>query len=228
VSGWLSKAGDLDLIGQVDAAPSLGEPIEQGYLEQLLSYFESGGTVMVPLIGLAMLLWFALGYRLLTLQRGNRRSVRVLVERYSKDYQRVPRGVIDQAVVLGLGIVKQRTAHLRRRLDDAFSGFELEIGRFAVLVRAIVAVAPLLGLLGTVAGMIETFDSLGDMSLFSQSGGIAGGISLALFSTQTGLAVAIPGLLVGRVLDHRQRAIEGELDKLKDILCTMQDEGAAA
>ncbi|MDZ7829411.1 MAG: MotA/TolQ/ExbB proton channel family protein [Halofilum sp. (in: g-proteobacteria)] len=42
--------------------------------------------------------------------------------------------------------------------------------------------------------MIETFESLGDMSLFSQSGGIAGGISQALFTTQLGLAVAIPGM----------------------------------
>ena len=61
-------------------------------------------------------------------------------------------------------------------------------------------VAPLAGLLGTVAGMIETFDSLGSMSLFSQSGGVAGGISQALISTQMGLAVAIPGLLAGRIL----------------------------
>jgi len=74
--------------------------------------------------------------------------------------------------------------------------------------------------------MIETFDSLGDMSLFSQSGGIAGGISQALFTTQMGLAVAIPGLLVGRVLDQREQALTGELTKIKDILCA-EDAGGA-
>ena len=80
-------------------------------------------------------------------------------------------------------------------------------------------VAPLLGLLGTVAGMIETFDSLGEMSLYSQSGGIAGGISQALFSTQMGLAVAIPGLIVNGVLGRRQKYIDLELAQIKDILC---------
>jgi biopolymer transport protein ExbB len=83
-------------------------------------------------------------------------------------------------------------------------------------------VAPLLGLLGTVIGMIETFDSLGDMSLFSQSGGIAGGISQALFTTQMGLAVSIPGLIVNGILSRRQKDIELELAQLKDILCAEQ------
>ena len=78
-----------------------------------------------------------------------------------------------------------------------------ELSKYSALVRTIVMVAPLAGLLGTVAGMIETFDALGDMSLFTQSGGIAGGIAQALISTQMGLAVAIPGLVVGRLLDRR-------------------------
>ena len=90
---------------------------------------------------------------------------------------------------------------------------------FSGLVTAVVMAAPLTGLLGTVNGMIETFDALGDMALFSQSGGIAGGISEALFSTQMGLAVAIPGLIVGKLLDRRQEALETELARLKDILC---------
>ena len=71
-------------------------------------------------------------------------------------------------------------------------------------IRSIVIVAPLLGLLGTVIGMIETFESLQGSALFSQSGGIAGGISQALITTQLGLVVAIPGLLIGRRLDRKQ------------------------
>ena len=81
-----------------------------------------------------------------------------------------------------------------------------------------VAIAPLLGLLGTVAGMIETFDSLGDMSLFSQSGGIAGGIATALFTTQMGLVVAVPGVIAKALLDRRQYQIEMDLAQIKDLL----------
>lgn len=197
---------------------------EMGYLDRLLAYFGSGGEVMIPLVVLAAVLWFALGWRMYTLRRGNRRSVRVLVEKYRRGYGRKPGGVIDQAVVTGLEVAGGELPHLRRRLDDAMYETVLEIGRFSTVVRGIVAAAPLLGLLGTVSGMIETFDSLGDMSLFSQSGGIAGGISLALFTTQMGLAVAIPGLLVGRVLEHRQKEFEAEIEKLKDILCSSSEE----
>ncbi len=85
---------------------------------------------------------------------------------------------------------------------------KLHLGAGRTMVRAIVMVAPLLGLLGTVSGMIETFDSLGDQALFAATGGVAGGISQALLTTQMGLVVAIPGLVVGRLLDRRQRALE--------------------
>ena len=117
---------------------------------------------------------------------------------------------------------------LRPYLDDAFFEEEREIRKFNRLIITIVSAAPLLGLLGTVIGMIETFDSLGDMSLFSQSGGIAGGISQALITTQMGLAVAIPGLIVNGVLQRRQKNIELELAQMKDILCAEPLKGQGA
>jgi biopolymer transport protein ExbB len=61
--------------------------------------------------------------------------------------------------------------------------------------------------------MIETFDSLAEMSLFSQSGGIAGGISEALFTTQMGLIVAVPGVLLGRILDRRAERLAEEIEQ---------------
>ena len=75
--------------------------------------------------------------------------------------------------------------------------------------------APLAGLLGTVTGMMETFDSLATMALFTQSGGVAGGISQALISTQMGLAVAIPGVIAGRLIDRKQSNLTTELEELK-------------
>jgi biopolymer transport protein ExbB len=67
--------------------------------------------------------------------------------------------------------------------------------------------------------MIETFDSLADMSVFSQSGGIAGGISQALFTTQMGLSVAVPGVIAALLLDRRHRALTAEIDTIKNMLC---------
>jgi biopolymer transport protein ExbB len=87
-----------------------------------------------------------------------------------------------------------------------------------VAVLSVVMVAPLLGLLGTVTGMIETFASLGEMKLFTQGGGVAGGIGEALLTTQMGLAVSIPGVIVGRLLDRRQAQLEDELSQLAELV----------
>ena len=79
-----------------------------------------------------------------------------------------------------------------------------------------VAIAPLLGLLGTVGGMIETFKGIGGSELFSQSGGVAGGIAQALLTTQMGLVVAVPGILLARILDKRA-------DKLQQTMLVLID-----
>ncbi|MCA9671725.1 MAG: MotA/TolQ/ExbB proton channel family protein [Myxococcales bacterium] len=186
------------------------------------SYLADGGFVMPFLAASAALLWFALGYRWLTLRRGSLRGLRALVDEARHETStpaRHERAVLTTAARRAVVVERSRPRHLRPALDDALAPISSELSRFATLARALVIVAPLLGLLGTVAGMIETFDSLADMSLFSQSGGIAGGISQALITTQMGLAVAIPGLLIGRMLARKQQRLDDELEQLKDVVC---------
>jgi biopolymer transport protein ExbB len=193
--------------------------------EETTYYIHQGGIIMWPLVIATFLLWYALGYRFYILRRGNPRSVRVLVQKYLSGYERKPSGIIDTAVVRATRLAKQSRENLRSFLDDDFSQFVHEIGKFSILVRAIVIVAPLIGLLGTVSGMIEMFDSLAENTFYSQSGGIARGIATALFTTQLGLAVAVPGMIIGRILEKRQRVLERELDQIKDIMCSGQMEG---
>jgi biopolymer transport protein ExbB len=183
-------------------------------------YIDAGGWVMPPLLLATLLLWFAIGYRFAALKRGTKRGARNLLRQYSEK-GKLPssNGVMARALRKGLEMRERFPVGLRPYLDDAFWEEEKDIRKFNRLILTIVSAAPLLGLLGTVIGMIETFDSLGDMSLFSQSGGIAGGISQALITTQMGLAVAIPGLIVNGMLQRKQKSIELELAQLKDILC---------
>lgn len=191
---------------------------------EIAEYLEQGGFVMYPLGLLTFVLWFALGMRFAALKRGSTRSVRVLVQRYRENLQHPPEGIIDNAVVKALKLAGEGRDNLRRDLDLEFSGIMERISSGSVIINSIVVVAPLLGLLGTVTGMIETFNSLGDMSIYSQSGGIAGGISAALFTTQFGLTVAIPGLVAGRYFDRIQRTFIRELEQIKDIVCSEQTE----
>jgi biopolymer transport protein ExbB len=191
-------------------------------------YLDEGGFVMPYLAVAAALLWFALGYRWLTLRRGSRSGVRRIVDGFRSGEATAASGIVCEAASRAVAVAARKPCNLRRALDDALGEIVAQMGRFSTLAKVIVMVAPLAGLLGTVAGMIETFEALGDMSLFSQSGGIAGGISQALISTQMGLAVAIPGLLIGRILARRQEALQDELEQIKDVLCGDSSAATAA
>jgi len=189
------------------------------FYKDFLFFMQAGGYVMPPLVFATVVLWYAIGYRFAALRRGSVRSPRVLIARAKHGVNPKNDGVMSRALRKGLQLKALKLPYLRRFLDEAFAEEERELRRYQTLISTIVLSAPLLGLLGTVVGMIETFDSLGDLSLFSQSGGIAGGISQALFTTQMGLAVAIPGLVVNGMLQRKQRELLLELAQLKDILC---------
>ena len=196
----------------------------QGF-EQFNDYMNSGGLVMWPLAISVLVLWYALGYRYYTLNRGSKASVRNLVRKFSKGSKKQAKGMIDTAIVEGLAIVKVqgRGSLSREYITDAYSKYTVEIKKYSTLVKTIVAAAPLIGLLGTVIGMIETFDSLADAALFSQSGGIAGGISQALFTTQLGLVVAVPGLIIGNLLQRKADKMIMDLEQIKDIICIKEE-----
>jgi biopolymer transport protein ExbB len=199
----------------------------QNGVDLFLRYMEAGGYVMPPLVAANLALWFAIGYRASALKRGSVQPVRTLIDQHLKASGPPGKGIVESAVARGIEVYRSRTGALRRALDDVFGEYDRDLKRFALAIRVIVVVAPLLGLLGTVSGMIETFRSLEDMALYSQSGGIAGGISQALFTTQLGLAVAIPGLIIKGYLDKKQRTIQLELAQVKDILCAMPQPAGA-
>lgn len=195
----------------------------QSWQDALGGYLGSGGLVMPALLVVAALLWYALGSRWAVLQRGTDSNVRVLIRRYEEGRRKGGAGMVDAAIQRGLALRAAGVSDLRRRLDEAFGEFDSALKRHATLIASLVGIAPMLGLLGTVMGMIVTFESLGDMTLFSQSGGIASGIATALFTTQMGLVVAVPGLIAKTVLDRRAQKLVSDLAQIKDILVSAPD-----
>lgn len=108
---------------------------------------------------------------------------------------------------LGQGADRLESAASERMLQEG-----LRIERFEAALLVAAAVAPLLGLLGTVTGMISTFDVItvhgtGDPKL------LAGGISEALITTQLGLSVAIPALLAGNLLTSWGEALRAGMER---------------
>lgn len=113
----------------------------------------------------------------------------------------------------GLRNIEERRNVTIRAMEVAGGHVAHELSRYLTLLGAIGSIAPLLGLLGTVVGMIEIFSS--------QQGGanpqqLAQGISVALYSTACGIVVAVPSVLAYRIFRAR----------VDDFLVEMEQQGA--
>jgi biopolymer transport protein ExbB len=186
--------------------------------QQAGDFWSDGGMVMPALFLTAFLLWFAIAERWLALHRGDARAVRELARLGRAGAPLSPRGLVSAAAARGARLWRERGGAVPMDLlHEAFADLEAQLGTGARFVGCLVAMAPLMGLLGTVVGLIETFGSLGASAASAASEGIAGGIVEALYATQMGLAIAVPGLLVGGALHQRQASLRRDLDSLKAI-----------
>ncbi|MEA2091536.1 MAG: MotA/TolQ/ExbB proton channel family protein [Campylobacterota bacterium] len=198
------------------------------YFDQFIFFMNAGGSVMWVLFLLNLMLWYGLGYRYLVLKRGTMGNVRRLIEKHEKrGEEKEFKGMLDFAVADALRAAKEAKAinkKVRHYVTDALFAYMILISKYSVLVKTIVVLAPLVGLLGTVMGMIETFDALQSSAMFSQGDSISGGISKALFTTELGLVVAVPGLIVGKILDRKQERFALEFEQITDIISTKEQD----
>jgi biopolymer transport protein ExbB len=116
---------------------------------------------------------------------------------------------------------------LELKLDEAVMRETARLERFLWVVKVVSVVAPLLGLLGTVTGMIQTFQAItlfgaGDPKM------MAGGISEALVTTMLGLTVAIPLVLLHALVANSTKRIVDVLDEQSAGLIATQAEKASA
>lgn len=144
-------------------------------MNALLELVDRGGWVMTAIIFLSVILYSRCFKLLLSLHRAHRRV------REELSHQ----------------VHERSTLHwLRSDLQESFRRQRIALG-------AMIAAAPLLGLLGTVSGMEKTFESLAASGGEKSMEGLAGGISEVLVATESGLAVAIPAMLLVYIA-HRQ------------------------
>ena len=165
-------------------------------MESLISifehYMETGGITMVPLVLCCLWMWVIIFYQL-------------------PSWQKRPCCEIDG--------IKEDFCHLKtgcRRHDKALLCFlQGRAGqrriRQITTIKVLAAIAPFLGLFGTVTGMIKTFESVARFGLANPQA-LAGGISEAMITTQFGLFIAVPGIVVvvflKRYAARRQAGIE--------------------
>ena len=195
------------------------------FIESLRNTYEAGGVVMLPIllagvVGFYFLFasWFRIGGDFF------RRNIAGVVQRMQKDLND---GTAGESMALKR--LRKRGGFLSRELSyaieiaqknyDEFRDYMqlrmmksvryMEQGNHVVMVMA--AAAPLLGLLGTVTGMVSTFEVI---TLYGNQNPVlmADGISEALISTQSGLLIAFPLTLLKQRLDERIEILKQEME----------------
>ena len=182
------------------------------WLEHLTDTLSAGGPLLPVLAIVSAALWT-------TFLSGRRRLVMILraADEFSATSNRHPSGTSLLAALFHHNEIAPDTPEaLARHLERTSTSLLRLLGRNLLIVGALTAAAPLLGLLGTVVGMVNTFDAVGQLS-GDASGRIASGISQALITTQYGLIVALPGVFGLARLQRLMGHVEARL-----ALCRQQ------
>lgn len=171
------------------------------FSQQTLFVWEKGGSLMFALLGLSIYLYF-LGFELWL-------RMKSVVPR---DLHSIPRerwagfmggGRVDQIMRYCLGNHRDRE-ETRKRFEQIRQSESSYLNRRLRFLLVLASSAPLIGLLGTVAGMLRTFAGL-SMEEGYKMDLVASGISQALVTTQAGLLIAIPALAFLHLLNRRKK-----------------------
>ena len=168
---------------------------DEGILQQALQIFLDGGSLMGPLAVLAFIIYFCVIGLYLEL----------FVRRFDRVDENLWRHWVDKPedgegelgdVIRFAAANRVSIAKLRACFTEVRSDYIPRLNSRIRFSMVLCGTAPLAGLLGTVTGMLTTFDGLSSSAGSSTASLVAGGIAEALITTMTGLVIAIPGLVI--------------------------------
>ncbi len=174
---------------------------------------KSGGWMMLPIILSSIAALGITAERLWTL-RANRVTpphllgqvwVWIRDKQLNKEKLKELRADSPLGEILAAGLANSRHGReiMKECIEEAAARVIHEMERYISTLGTIAAMAPLLGLLGTVLGMIEIFSSFMGANMATNPAVLAGGISKALVTTASGLIVGIPAVFFHRFLQRR-------------------------
>ncbi len=220
---------------EVPVEPEVVEPEPSAFARSgLVEFFHKGGKFMWGLLFLSVVGLASIIERAITLQKA-KADVRKLMERVvgalkqgrldqALDVCASTRGPVPQILHAGLRQAKKGTVAIEKAIETAGIIEMSFLERGLVILATIANVAPLLGFLGTVSGMISAFEAIAEAEQVSAKL-VASGISEALITTMSGLAIAIPvqiahNLYVQRI-DRFVVEMEDSAAELVDTLASM-------
>ena len=177
----------------------------------MFDLFKSGGIVMWPLLLISITSLACIFERIAYWKdviKKNESELMITVEKYStissvdfikqNEISSIPleKVLLDSLKIIDRSLLTDKNSiDLKLALEISIQSIQSEFGKFSNLFSTIITVSPLLGLLGTVLGLINSFSfiKLGESGVNAQE--VTGGISEALISTATGLIIAIITLI---------------------------------
>lgn len=210
--------------GMLPVDASLGNALKIAATEDtLLEHLKKGGPVMVPILGLgiaailiALFRWVDLSQNRLVspedlqlvlscIKAGNIQKAR--------EHAAKMKGVVGDILATAIENCREKTEYIEEILYERILSAKPSLQRMLPFIALTAATAPLLGLLGTVTGMINTFNMItvfgtGDPRMLSA------GISEALITTKFGLVVAVPALICHAVVSRKAKGILGSMEQV--------------
>lgn len=189
-------------------------------LQEVVDIFTDGGTVMAALAIVAFLLYTTATASLYFVTRGN------LNNRNKEEWPlwiREPddaEGRVGEIIRYAVHGKRVSIKRVQRRFDEVREILIRSIDRRLIIITTLVAAAPMTGLLGTVGGMLDMFDGLAAGGGKQSMAMIASGMKEALFTTLTGLVIALPGMFMALVVRERRNKIDSTLAQLQSSIVT--------
>lgn len=197
----------------------------------MLEIVQSGGWLMVPILLCSIVAAAICVERLWTLQRSRIVPKNLVSQIWSavktedldahKLRELRSNSPLGQVLAAGVANAKRGREVMKEAMEEAASQVSHDMERYLTSLGIIASISPLLGLLGTVVGMINVFTAL-MLEGAGNANVLAGGISQALITTAAGLSVAIPALIFHRFflrrIDELIVTMEQEASKLMEIL----------
>lgn len=205
----------------------------------MLEIVQAGGWLMLPILLCSVLAVAIVLERMWTLRRSRVVPPRLLTSVWEQmrtqglkldDIQRL-RAASPLGAILAAGLATHDRARqiTQESIEEAGRRVAHDLERYMNTLGTISMITPLLGLLGTVVGMIEVFTVITEIGVGSPRD-LAGGISQALITTATGIGVAIPALAFHRYfrghIDELVLEMEQEATKLVEVIHGEREAGA--
>ncbi|HMP84100.1 MAG TPA: MotA/TolQ/ExbB proton channel family protein [Verrucomicrobiota bacterium] len=183
-------------------------------IEKILNIWSAGGWVMWPLLALAVLMFFTAAR--LWLDLGARQFRRLSDEQWKLWVRKPEKGEGEVGEMIRYAQDEVSSAsEISTRFAEVATKTLPPIDRQTQLLGTFVSAAPLVGLLGTVFGMLVTFQALAGGGGGKVTEAMAAGISQALFPPEVGLCIALPGLIFLQLIKRRRQEFEAFLARVE-------------